>query len=104
MSQITSRKVPLGSSIFPHQHRLSAEEIAKIEAEDKALARRCREIFDRVYPQLAGEYYDWFIVIDPESGDYRWSKFLMKIFCLFKYDCSKLTVQNQKKKTIIADQ
>ncbi|ELP57147.1 hypothetical protein O53_1759 [Microcystis aeruginosa TAIHU98] len=24
MSQITSRKVPLGSSIFPHQHRLSA--------------------------------------------------------------------------------
>ena len=70
MSQITSRKIPLGSPIFPHRHRLSAEEIAKIEAEDKALARRCREIFNRVYPQLAGEYYNWFIVIEPESGDY----------------------------------
>ena len=70
MSQTTSRKVPLGSPIFPHQPRLSPEEIAKIEAENKALARRCREIFDRVYPELAAGYYDWFIVIEPKSGDY----------------------------------
>jgi hypothetical protein len=70
MTQITRRRVPLGSPLFPNRPPLSPEEIARRKAEREAFAKRCREIFDRVYPELAISYYNWFITIEPESGDY----------------------------------
>ncbi|MGB5960024.1 MAG: hypothetical protein WBG73_05140, partial [Coleofasciculaceae cyanobacterium] len=39
-------------------------------AENEAFGKRCREIFDRVYPELVKEHYDWAIIIEPDSGDY----------------------------------
>lgn len=62
--------MPLGSPIFPDRPRLSSEELARLEVSDKAFAQRCRVIFDRVYPELVPAHYDWFIVIEPDSGDY----------------------------------
>ncbi|HAG83787.1 MAG TPA: hypothetical protein DCL61_22225 [Cyanobacteria bacterium UBA12227] len=70
MSQITRRRVPLGSPIFPNRPPLSPEEIARRKAERKAFAQRCQVIFDRVYPKLSAEHYNWFIYIEPDSGDY----------------------------------
>ena len=70
MTEKKHRKVPLGSPIFPDRPPLSAEEIARREAEDEEFAQRCREIFWRVYPELVKEHYNWFILIEPESGDY----------------------------------
>lgn len=70
MSEKKHRKVPLGSPIFPNHPPLPPEEIARLEAEDEAFAQRCREIFWRVYPELVKEHYNWFILIEPESGDY----------------------------------
>ncbi|MEC4891833.1 MAG: hypothetical protein SAL07_00955 [Oscillatoria sp. PMC 1051.18] len=66
MTEKTSRKTPL----FPSQPRLSAAEIAQRTAADNAFAQRCREIFWRVYPELVGDYYNWAIIIEPESGEY----------------------------------
>lgn len=64
------RKVPLGSPIFPDCPPLPPEEIARLEAEDEEFGKRCEEIFNRVYPELVKEHYNWFILIEPESGDY----------------------------------
>ena len=48
----------------------SPEEIARIEAEMQILMKRCDEIFETAKPKLIDDYYDWFMVIEPESGDY----------------------------------
>lgn len=69
MNQKTRRRVPPGSPIFP-ENRLSKEELARLEAEDEAFLQRCRVIFDRVYPELVAEHYEWCIMIEPDSGDY----------------------------------
>jgi hypothetical protein len=70
MIQKTHRKVPIGSRLFPDRPSLSQAEIAKRQAEDREFSQRCRQIFDRVYPKLLPQYHNWFIHIEPESGDY----------------------------------
>ncbi len=63
-------RVKPGQRIFPDIPPLSAEEIAKIEAENEEFGRRCRIIFDRVKPELIKDHYDWSMYIEPDSGDY----------------------------------
>ncbi|MDY7007312.1 MAG: hypothetical protein SWX82_26130 [Cyanobacteriota bacterium] len=70
MTKTTRRKVPRGTPLFSDRPRISPEERARRKAEKEAFASRCREIFWRVYPNLVKEYYDWFIYIEPDSGDY----------------------------------
>ena len=48
----------------------SPEELAQRKAEREALMQRCYEIFNRMQPELIKDYYDWYMVIEPESGDY----------------------------------
>lgn len=69
MTQLSSNRAPRRGRIFP-ERRLSPEEKARRKAEDKAFYQRCRVIFDQVQPELIQNHYDWFIVIEPESGDY----------------------------------
>ncbi|NES25560.1 MAG: hypothetical protein F6K41_43365 [Symploca sp. SIO3E6] len=70
MIQQIRKKVPRGSRIDPSRPSLSPEEIAMLEAQEEEFSRRCQRIFDRVYPELVKEHYDWFILIEPNSGDY----------------------------------
>ena len=70
MSEKKHRKVPLGSPIFRNRPPLAPEEIARLEAEDEEFGKRCEEIFNRVYPELVKEHYNWFILIEPDSGNY----------------------------------
>ena len=70
MVQKIPRKVAPGQRIFPEIPRLSPEEIAQRQAEDKIFATRCREIFRRVAPELRERYPDWYIIIEPNSGEY----------------------------------
>lgn len=70
MIQKTRRRVPRGMPLFPDRPRLSQEEIEKRMAADDAFGKRCREIFDRVSPELIEDHYDWAIMIEPDSGDY----------------------------------
>ena len=55
--------------LFP-EYTIPPEELAKREAEKNARSQRYREIFAQVSPQLIKEHYNWFIVIEPNSGDY----------------------------------
>jgi hypothetical protein len=55
--------------IFP-EFTLPPEELARREAERKEHLKRYREIFNQVSPHLMAEHYNWFIIIEPNSGDY----------------------------------
>jgi hypothetical protein len=67
---VTKRKVPRDQPLFPDRPSLSPEEIAKRESASKIFADRCRVVFHQVAPELIAEHYDWFILIEPDSGDY----------------------------------
>ncbi|MBW4478887.1 MAG: hypothetical protein KME54_19015 [Tolypothrix brevis GSE-NOS-MK-07-07A] len=66
---LSSNRSPRRGRVFP-ENQLSPEEKARRQAEDELFSQRCRMIFDKVKPELIQDHYDWFIVIEPESGDY----------------------------------
>lgn len=70
MIPVTKRKVLKGQPLFPDRPPLSPEEIAKRESASKIFADRCRVVFRQVAPALIADRYDWFILIEPDSGDY----------------------------------
>jgi hypothetical protein len=49
---------------------LSEEDKARRKVEDEAFDKRCDEIFQRVCPELIKDYYNWAIMIEPNSEDY----------------------------------
>ncbi len=68
MTQSSTKTVRRGR-VFPEK-QLSPEEKARLKAEDEVFYKRCREVFDRVQPELIEDHYNWFIIIEPDSGDY----------------------------------
>jgi len=69
MSKISEHRQARLGRVFPERQR-SPEELAQRKAEMQALMKRCDEIFEAAKPKLIDDYYDWFMVIEPESGDY----------------------------------
>ncbi|MBC6419719.1 MAG: hypothetical protein GDA44_13620 [Prochloron sp. SP5CPC1] len=69
MKQSSSHHLVRRGRVFPEKV-LSPEEKARIEAEEAVFYKRCREVFEGVQPELIQEHYDWFIVIEPDSGEY----------------------------------
>ncbi len=69
MSKSISKPNLRGGRLFP-ERQLSQEEIHRRRTESKELSRRCHLVFDKVKPQLIEDHYEWYIVIEPDSGDY----------------------------------
>lgn len=69
MTQLSNNRTPRRGRVFP-ERQLSPEEKARRKAEDEIFAQRCHVIFDKVQPELIKDHYDWFIIIEPNSGDY----------------------------------
>lgn len=69
MTNSTPKRIARRGRIFP-EHNWSEEKKAKHKAEREAFYQRCRAIFDRVRLDLIEDHYDWFIIIEPDSGDY----------------------------------
>ncbi|MBD2139052.1 hypothetical protein H6F32_16065 [Anabaena sp. FACHB-1237] len=69
MTQLTSKQPRRRGRIFP-ELTLSPEELAKREAERAAFHQRCWAIFQRLLPELMQDYYNWYIAVEPDSGDY----------------------------------
>lgn len=63
-----TRKVYRGR-IFP-EIQWSPEKIAQWKAKKAARHQRCQEIFKRVQSELIESHYNWFMAIEPNSGDY----------------------------------
>ncbi|HLP87018.1 MAG TPA: hypothetical protein VK184_00210 [Nostocaceae cyanobacterium] len=55
--------------IFP-DFTLPPEELARGEAERNTRGKKARKHFNQVCPQLIDDHYNWFIIIEPNSGDY----------------------------------
>ena len=63
-----NRQARLGR-VFPDR-QLSPEEIDREEAKMQNLLQKCQVFFQRVKPELINDYYDWFMAIEPETGEY----------------------------------
>ncbi|NES99355.1 MAG: hypothetical protein F6K61_02045 [Sphaerospermopsis sp. SIO1G1] len=55
--------------IFP-EFTIPPEELARREAERNARGEKARVVFNRIRPELINDHYNWFMVIEPNSGDY----------------------------------
>lgn len=55
--------------IFP-EIQWSDEKKAAWKANQEALYKQCRAIFERVQPELIKTHYNWFMAIEPNSEDY----------------------------------
>ncbi len=55
--------------IFP-EFTIPLEELARREAERNARGGKARVVFNRVRPELINDHYNWFMVIEHNSGDY----------------------------------
>lgn len=60
------RRVP--QRVTPRQ--ISPEQKARIKVESDARYQLARAVFERVRPDLIKEHYNWYITIEPNSGDY----------------------------------
>jgi hypothetical protein len=69
MTQLSEKRKALRGRIYPEQ-TIPPEELARREAERTELRLRGQKIFERIRPELIGEYYNWFIAIDPDSEEY----------------------------------
>ncbi|NJK68331.1 MAG: hypothetical protein HC941_19000 [Microcoleus sp. SU_5_3] len=68
MTQTTSCSGRRGR-LFP-EFTIPPEELARRTTEKEARRQRYREVFARVSLELIDEHYNWFMVIEPNSGDY----------------------------------
>lgn len=55
--------------IFP-EIQWNEEHKARHEAEREAFYQRCKPIFDRVKSELIETHYNWFVAVEPDSGEY----------------------------------
>ncbi|NET62017.1 MAG: hypothetical protein F6K47_39630 [Symploca sp. SIO2E6] len=69
MTNLSQRRKPRRGRICP-ERTVSLEEIARRKAERTKLGLRCREIFEQIRPQLIEKHYNWFIAIEPDTGEY----------------------------------
>lgn len=55
--------------IFPEIQWTEAQKAQK-KAEREDFYQRCQPIFERVQPELIKTHYNWYIAIEPDSGEY----------------------------------
>ena len=69
MTNLSEKQKPRRGRICP-ERTILPEEIARRKAERTKLGLRCREIFEQIRPQLIEKHYNWFIAIEPNTGEY----------------------------------
>ena len=55
--------------IFP-EIQWSEEKKAQWKAEQEDRRQRCQVVFDKVQPELIKTHYNWYIAVEPDSGNY----------------------------------
>jgi len=68
MTQILQKPIARQRRVFPDR-QLDPVEKARRQAENEAFGQRCRAIFERVAGELIPQHYDWYMAIEPDSGD-----------------------------------
>ncbi|MCL1470960.1 hypothetical protein [Argonema antarcticum] len=55
--------------LYP-ERTMSQEEINQWHAERAAFRQHSKVVFDRVQPELIKTHYNWYMAVEPDSGDY----------------------------------
>jgi hypothetical protein len=55
--------------IFP-EIQWTEEQHAQWEAEREEFYQRCKPIFDKVKSELIETHYNWYVAVEPDSGEY----------------------------------
>ncbi|BAZ79087.1 hypothetical protein SR1949_26470 [Sphaerospermopsis reniformis] len=69
MSEVKSTSTLRRGRIFP-EIQWTQEQKAQWLAERERLYQRCKLIFDQVQPELIKTHYNWYIAVEPDSGEY----------------------------------
>jgi len=64
--------------IFP-EIEWTEEQQFQWKAEREAFKERCQLIFAQVQPQFIKTHYNWFIAVEPESGEYFLDKDVLSV-------------------------
>jgi hypothetical protein len=95
MTSLPQKRQAKRGRIFP-EYTIPPEELARRRAKRIELGKRCRVIFERLRPELIEQYYNWFIAIEPDSGDYlidpKLEGVLQKLRDRYASTDSKLTI------------
>ena len=69
MTEAKSARQVYRGRIFP-QIQWTEPQKAQWKAERQAFKQRCELIFAQVQPELLKSHYNWYIAVEPESGEY----------------------------------
>jgi len=67
-------KTDKSNKFFPRklnrQHTFSQKEIEQEQTKLKTFRERCQPIFEMLKPQFIETHYNWYLAIEPDSGEY----------------------------------
>ncbi|MEM7581455.1 MAG: hypothetical protein AAF316_16780 [Cyanobacteria bacterium P01_A01_bin.80] len=69
MNSNKSTRTARRGRIFP-EIQWTEEQFAHKRAEREAFYQRCKPIFDKVKSELIETHYNWYIAVEPDSGEY----------------------------------
>ncbi|MFB2917956.1 hypothetical protein [Aerosakkonema funiforme] len=69
MTETKATRTVRRGRVFP-EIQWSEEKKAQCKTEREAFHKRCRVIFDRVQPELIKTHYNWYMAVEPDTGDY----------------------------------
>ena len=78
MKEEQTRTVRRGR-IFP-EIQWTEEHKAQKRAEREAFYQRCKPIFDKVKSEFIETHYNWYVAVEPDSGDYFIDKDLNQVW------------------------
>ena len=69
MTNVKPNRTVRRGRLFP-EIQWSEEKKAQWRAERAAFRKRCKVIFDRLKPDLIDTHYNWYMAVEPDSGEY----------------------------------
>lgn len=69
MTEAKSARAVRRGRIFP-EIQWTEHQKTEWKAERQAFKERCQSIFEQLQPQLIKTHYNWYMAVEPESGEY----------------------------------
>jgi len=69
IGKVESPRTVRRGRLFP-EIQWSPEKKAQWRTEQAAFRKRCQAIFEQVKPDLLKTHYNWYLIVEPNSGEY----------------------------------
>jgi hypothetical protein len=69
MTETKPNRIVRRGRIFP-EIQWTEEQFAQWEAEREEFYQRCKPIFDKVSSELIKTHYNWYVAVEPDSGEH----------------------------------